>query len=86
MDSVLSLFSLDETDMIWVDTRSFEYRLVCSEGPHIHTHMRCHTWRTTKMYLDDVKTSQLSHTPLDTHPEKGEGVNKKKSTDRKKGL
>lgn len=37
VDSALSLFSLDKADMIWVDTRSFEYRMVCKKkGPHIY--------------------------------------------------
>lgn len=31
-----------------------------------------------KMFSDDVKTSRLSYTPLDTHSEKGGGVKKKK--------
>ena len=37
-----------------------------------------------KMFSDDVKTSRLSHTPLDTHSEKGEGVNEKKKKKKKK--
>lgn len=36
------------------------------------------------MFLDDVKTSQLSYTPLDAHSVKGRGVNKKVQAEKKK--
>lgn len=35
VDSVLSLFSLDKAAIIWLDTRSFKYRMVCFKGQHI---------------------------------------------------
>lgn len=35
------------------------------------------------MFLDDVKTSQLSYTPSDRHSKKGEGVNKKVQAEKK---
>ena len=38
-----------------------------------------------KMFSDDVKTSRLSYTPLDTHSEKGEGVNKEKKKKLQRG-
>lgn len=38
------------------------------------------------MFLDDVKTSQLSYTPLDAHSVKGRGVNKKVQAEKKRPL
>lgn len=37
LDTELSV-SLDKADMIWVVTRSFEYRMVCLKGPYIYPH------------------------------------------------